>query len=71
MCITSSRNVPEENRRQDFSEYQNLTAKVCCVSKSNVSRVCREAKKGKEEGTEKVFLSLRKHTNIKKKKRQT
>jgi hypothetical protein len=37
---------------------------VFCVSKSEVSRVCREAKKGKQEGTKKVFLSLRKHTNI-------
>jgi hypothetical protein len=36
---------------------------VFCVSKSKVSRVCREAKKGKE-GTKMEFLSLRKHTNI-------
>jgi hypothetical protein len=34
---------------------------VLCVSRSTVPRVCWEAKNGKEKGTEKVFLSPRKH----------
>jgi hypothetical protein len=39
---------------------------VCCVSKSPVSLLCREAKNGKEKGTEKVYLSPRKHINVSK-----
>jgi hypothetical protein len=48
----------------DFSKCQNLTTKACCVSKSAVLCICKEAKKGKEEGTKKVSLSLSKHINI-------
>jgi hypothetical protein len=37
--------------------------KCACVRKYTVSHVCREAKKGKEGGTEKVLLLSSKHTN--------
>jgi hypothetical protein len=47
--------VCEEKRSQlDFSEYQDLTTEVCCVSMSTVSRVVREARVRKK-GTVKIF----------------
>jgi hypothetical protein len=54
----------EKRSRLDLPKCQDLTAEACYVSKSTVSCVCREAKKGKEEGTKKLFLSPRKHINI-------
>jgi hypothetical protein len=53
----------EKRSRLNFSKCQDYTAKVHCVNKSTVSHVCREAKKGKEEGTN-LFLSPRRHINI-------
>jgi hypothetical protein len=56
MCIISLKDMSDEKLgRLDFSVCQDLRAEVCCVSK---------AKKGKEEGTKKAFLSPRKHISI-------
>jgi hypothetical protein len=54
----------EKRSRPDYSKCQDVTAEAYCVTKLTVSRTFREAKKGKEEGTKKLFLSPRKHINI-------
>jgi hypothetical protein len=59
MCVISLKDISDEKlSRLDSSECQDLTAKVCCVSK---------AKNVKEEGTKKKFLSPRKHIKHSKK----
>jgi hypothetical protein len=55
----------DKRSRLDFSKCQGLTAKACCVSKSTVLYICREAKKwGGARGTKRVFLSPTKHIQI-------
>jgi hypothetical protein len=54
----------EKQRRLYFSKCQDMTAEAYCVSKLTISRTFREAKKGKEEGTKKLFMSPRKRTDI-------
>jgi hypothetical protein len=50
-----------------IGKFQDLTAEACCVRKSTILHMCREAKKWKEEGTKKVFPSPRKkHKHSKK-----
>jgi hypothetical protein len=66
MCIISLKKYMSEEKqsRLDFSKCQDLISKECCVTKGTVPHVCREAKKGNGQGTEKVLLSPRKCINI-------
>jgi len=52
----------------DFSKGQGLTAEVCGISKSNVSRICKETETSKDMSAA-VFMSPRK--NIKTSKTAT
>jgi len=61
--------MPVEKREKlDFSKCQGLTAEVCCINKSNVSRICKEAETSKDLSAA-LFMSSRK--NIKTSKTET
>jgi hypothetical protein len=50
----------EKWEKLDFSKYQGLTAEICGLSKSNVSRICKEAETSKGLSAA-VFMSSRKN----------
>jgi hypothetical protein len=56
----------DERSRLNFSKCQDLTAEACGVHKSNISRICRDAKKSSAQGNP-VFVSPRKKINMPKK----
>jgi hypothetical protein len=51
----------EKRSRLGFSARQELTAEVCCSSKSTVSRVCTEAKNGKKRTQRRYFCHPETH----------
>jgi len=51
----------------DFSKGQGLTAEVCGISKSNVSRICKETETSKDLSAA-VFMSPRKNRKTSKMK---